>query len=115
MASLSLTLALGGWVAIALVRPLDPGPMIWLAGLFTLAGASAAAFWSWRERQRLQDGVEQLIGAFERLGRGEFSQPADGGLAGHLGRLQRALERTRVALNETTFSRDYLDSVLNSM
>jgi diguanylate cyclase (GGDEF)-like protein/PAS domain S-box-containing protein len=113
--SLSLALALGGWVAIAVVRPLDAGPMIWLAGLLTLVGASVAAFWSWRERQRLQDGVEQLIGAFERLGRGEFSQPADGGLAGHLGRLQRALERTRVALNETTYSRDYLDSVLNSM
>ena len=99
VASLTLALALGGWVAIALVRPLDPGPMIWLAGLMTLTGASAAAFWSWRERQRLQDGVEQLIGAFERLGRGEFSQPADGGLSGHLGNLQRALERTRVALN----------------
>jgi diguanylate cyclase (GGDEF)-like protein/PAS domain S-box-containing protein len=49
------------------------------------------------------------------LGRGEFSQPADGGLAGHLGRLQRAFDRTRVALNETTYSRDYLNSVLNSM
>ena len=57
----------------------------------------------------------QLIGAFERLGRGEFSQPGDLGLAGHLGRLQWALERTRVALNETTYSRDYLNSVLNSM
>ena len=67
-------------------RPDDPGPMLWGAGLLTLVGASIAAFWSWRERQRLQDGVEQLIGAFERLGRGEFSQASVGGLAGHLGR-----------------------------
>ena len=115
VAALALGLALGGWVAIALIRPAAPGPMIWVAGLLTLTGASAAAFWSWRERQRLQDGVEQLIGAFERLGRGEFSQPSVGGLAGHLGRLQRAFERTRVALNDTTYNRDYLHSVLNSM
>ena len=108
-------LSLGGWVAIAIVRPEAPGHMLWGAGLLTLVGASTAAFWSWRERQRLQDGVEQLIGAFERLGRGEFSQASVGGLAGHLGRLQRAFERTRLALNDTTFSRDYLHSVLNSM
>ena len=85
------------------------------AGLLTLVGASIAAFWSWRERQRLQDGVEQLIEAFERLGRGDFSQPSVAGLTGHLGRLQRAFERTRLALSETTFGRDYLHSVLNSM
>ena len=53
-----MVLALGGWVAIAFIQPLDSGPMIWLAGLLTLCGASAAAFWSWRERQRLQDGVD---------------------------------------------------------
>ena len=48
-------------------------------------------------------------------GAGNFHSPRTSGLAGHLGRLQRALERTRVALNETTYSRDYLNSVLNSM
>ena len=119
VAALALGLALCGWVAIALVRPAAPGRMIWAAGLLTLAGASAAAFWSWGERQRMQDGVEQLVGAAERLGRGEFSQSiidgTTGGLDGHLGRLQRAFDRTRVALNDTTYSRDYLHRVLNSM
>jgi diguanylate cyclase (GGDEF)-like protein/PAS domain S-box-containing protein len=115
VAALALALSLSGWVAIAIVRPEVPGSMLWGAGLLTLVGASVAAFWSWRERQQLQDGVEQLIGAFERLGRGEFSQPLAGDLAGHLGRLERAFERTRLALNDTTFSRDYLHSVLNSM
>jgi len=115
VAALALVLSLGGWVAIAVIRPEIHGPLLWGAGLLTLAGASLAAFWSWRERQRLQDGVEQLIGALERLGRGEFSQPLGGHLAGHLGRLERAFERTRLALNDTTFSRDFLHSVLNSM
>src|SRR5580765_5254618 len=115
VAALALALSLSGWVAIAIVRPEVPGSMLWGAGLLTLVGASVAAFWSWRERQQLQDGVEKLIGAFERLGRGEFSQPLAGDLAGHLGRLERAFERTRLALNDTSFSRDYLHSVLNSM
>ena len=119
VAALALALALCGWAAIALVRPAAASAMIWVAGLLTLAGASAAAFWSWSERQRMQDGVEQLLGAAERLGRGEFSQPTVDGtttdLSGHLGRLQRAFDHTRVALNDTTYSRDYLHRVLNSM
>ena len=119
VAALALALALCGWAAIALVRPAAASAMIWVAGLLTLAGASAAAFWSWSERQRMQDGVEQLLGAAERLGRGEFSPPTVDGtttdLSGHLGRLQRAFDHTRVALNDTTYSRDYLHRVLNSM
>jgi diguanylate cyclase (GGDEF)-like protein/PAS domain S-box-containing protein len=115
VAAVALGLSLGGWVALAIEQPDSPGPMLWGAALLTLLGVSIAAFWFWRERQRLQDGVEQLIGAFERLGRGEFSQPSAGDLAGHLGRLERAFERTRLALNDTAFSRDYMHSVLNSM
>ena len=115
LATLALGLALCGWVAVGLLWQHVPVTLLWTAGLLTLAGASAAAFWSWSERQRLQHGVEELIGAAERLGRGEFSQPIEAGLTGHLGRLLRAFERTRVALNDTTYSRDYLHSVLNGM
>ena len=115
IATLALGLALCGWVAAALIRRQVPTSLVWAAGLLTLAGASAAAVWSWNERQRLQEGVQRLIGAAERLGRGEFSQPIEADLSGHLGRLLRAFERTRVALNDTTYSRDYLHSVLNSM
>ena len=115
IAALALGLTLCGWVAIIEIRQQIPTTLIWFAGLLTLTGAAAAALWSWSERQRMQDGVQRLIGAAERLGRGEFSQPVEAGLGGHLGRLQLAFERTRVALNDTTFSRDYLHSVLNSM
>jgi len=115
LAAMGLGLALCGWVAVGLLWHHVPAPLLWAAGVLTLAGASAAAYWSWSERRRLQHGVEELIGAAERLGRGEFSQPIEAGLGGHLGRLLRAFERTRVALNETTYSRDYLHSVLNGM
>jgi diguanylate cyclase (GGDEF)-like protein/PAS domain S-box-containing protein len=115
VAALALGLAVCGWLAIALIGRTAPNPLIWLAGLLTLAGAGAASYWFWSERQAMQAGVEQLIGAAERLGRGEFSQPIDAGLSGHLGLLQQAFERTRAALNETTYRRDYLHNVLNSM
>ncbi len=115
VAAPALGLALCGWVAIALIRHQVPTGLIWLAGLLTLIGAAAAAVWSWTERQRLQVGVQRLIGVAERLGRGEFTQPVEVGLDGHLGRLQQAFESTRAALNDTTYSRDYLHSVLNSM
>jgi diguanylate cyclase (GGDEF)-like protein/PAS domain S-box-containing protein len=115
IATLALGLALCGWIAAAFIRRQVPSSLVWAAGLLTLAGVSAAAVWSWSERRRLQEGVQRLIGAAERLGRGEFSHPIEGDLSGHLGRLQRAFERTRVALNDTTYSRDYLHSVLNSM
>ncbi len=115
VATLALGLALAGWVAVAVMHDAVPVPLLWTAGLLTLGGACAAALWSWSERQRLQDGVEQLIGAVERLGRGEFSQPIEGGVSGHMGRLLNAFENMRVALYETTYSRDYLHSVLNGM
>jgi diguanylate cyclase (GGDEF)-like protein/PAS domain S-box-containing protein len=115
VAALALGLAVCGWLTIALIGRTAPDPLIWLAGLLTLAGAVAATYWFWSERQGMQAGVEQLIGAAERLGRGEFSQPIDASLSGHLGRLQQAFERTRAALNETTYRRDYLHNVLNSM
>ena len=115
IAALALGLALCGWIAIALIRHQVPTALIWFAGLLTLTGAAAGALWSWSERRRMQNGVERLISATERLGRGEFSQPVEAGLDGYLGRLQLAFERTRMALNDTTYSRDYLHSVLNSM
>ena len=113
----ALALSLCGWLGIALLRDADevPASIIWFAGLLTLVGASAAAFWFWSERRRMQAGVEQLISAAEHLGRGEFSQPIPADLGGYLGRLQQAFDHTRMALNDTTYSRDYLHSVLNSM
>ncbi|MGH8253721.1 MAG: putative bifunctional diguanylate cyclase/phosphodiesterase [Steroidobacteraceae bacterium] len=115
VATLALGLALAGWVAVAVLHDAVPLPLLWTTGLLTLGGASAAALWFWSERQRLQDGVEQLIGAVDRLGRGELSQPIEGGVSGHMGRLQNAFENMRVALYETTYSRDYLNNVLNGM
>jgi diguanylate cyclase (GGDEF)-like protein/PAS domain S-box-containing protein len=115
VATLALGLAVAGWVAVAVLHDAVPIPLLWTAGLLTLGGTTAAALWFWSERQRLQDGVEQLIGAVERLGRGEFSQPIEGVVRGPVGRLQGAFENMRVALYETTYSRDYLNNVLNGM
>jgi PAS domain S-box-containing protein len=111
----ALAISLCAWFAYVAFRPALPTSLIVAAALLTVAGMALLAFWSWSARQHMQEGVEQLIGAAERLSRSEFSQPVAGSLAGHLGLLQRAFERMRVALHDTTYSRDYLHSVLNSM
>ena len=113
--AVALALALCAWLLDVIFRPALPRPLIVAAALLTMAGMALLAFWSWNSRQRLQEGVQQLIGAAERLSRSEFSQPVASSLSGHLGLLQRAFERMRVALHDTTYSRDYLHSVLNSM
>ncbi len=114
-AALALALALCVWAVDLIFRPALPAALIVVAALLTVAGMALLAFWSWSSRQRMQEGVEQLIGAAERLSRSEFSQPVASSLSGHLGLLQRAFERMRIALHDTTYSRDYLHSVLNSM
>ena len=115
VATLTLALAVAGWIAIALLKPATPGPMIWVAGLLTIVSATAAALWSWSAQRRMETGVQQLISAADQLGRGEFTQPVRADLEGPLKKLQSAFDRTRVALHDTTYRRDYLHSVLNSM
>src|SRR5712672_3152809 len=113
--AVALVVALIAWVYYADFRPSLPAPLLVAAALLTVAGMAMLAFWSWSARQRMQEGIEQLIGAAERLSRSEFSQPVASSLTGHLGLLQRAFERMRIALHDTTYSRDYLHSVLNSI
>jgi len=94
--------------------PLSPALLI-LLGVPLLVAAIVAAWWFWRARARLADHVEQLIDAAERISRGEFSQPLPAVRGTRLALLDSAFERMRVALHETTYRRDYLHSVLNSM
>ena len=72
-------------------------------------------FWSWRQRQRLDRAVRGLIGAAEQISRGEFRQALVSTRSDKLGELEHAFENMRLALRNTTFTRNYLHSVLNSM
>ena len=56
-----------------------------------------------------------LIGAAEQISRGEFRQALVSTRRDKLGELEQAFENMRLALRNTTFTRNYLHSVLNSM
>ena len=86
-----------------------------LLGVGLLSAAIFAAWWFWRARQRLADRVDRLIDAAERISRGEFTQPLSAERSKRLGLLESAFEHMRLALHDTTYRRDYLHSVLNSM
>ena len=89
--------------------------------ILEIAGACAAfavvvpGFWFWRQRNRVDGTVLGLIGAAEQISRGEFRQALVTTRHDKLGELELAFENMRQALRSTTFTRNYLHSVLNSM
>ncbi len=93
----------------------------WPLWVLELSGALLAcalilpAFWFWRQRNRLDGTVLGLIGAAQQISRGEFRQALVSTRSDKLGDLELAFENMRQALRTTTFTRNYLHSVLNSM
>jgi len=100
------------------LRPADRRDLIealFAAGGIALAGALLVAAVAWRVGRRLEQPIVALIKSAERIGQGDYSRPLDVGRRGELGGLQQALERMRYKLRQTTISKNYLNSVLNSM
>ena len=116
LAALVLCLGIIGGTTLLALKSSLPTSTVVLLGLTALSAAVLAAWWFWRQNQRLRDSVEQLIDGAEYISRGEFSHPLPPAARdGRLGLLESAFERMRLALNDTTYRRDYLHSVLNSM
>jgi diguanylate cyclase (GGDEF)-like protein/PAS domain S-box-containing protein len=87
---------------------------LWIM-LFSDLSAAFAVVWSWRQRHRLDRTVRALIDAAAQISRGEFRQALVSTRPEESGDLEQAFESMRVALRNTTFTRNYLHSVLNSM
>ena len=104
--------ALLGYLARSYDMPLS---MLLLSALFAAFVVMLPGFWSWRQRQRLDRAVRGLIGAAEQISRGEFRQALVSTRSDKIGELEHAFENMRLALRNTTFTRNYLHSVLNSM
>jgi diguanylate cyclase (GGDEF)-like protein/PAS domain S-box-containing protein len=92
-----------------------PLSILVLSGLFAAFAVMLPGFWSWSQRRRLDRAVRGLIGAAEQMSRGEFRQALVTTRHDELGELEHAFENMRLALRNTTFSRNYLHSILNSM
>jgi PAS domain-containing protein len=94
--------------------PQRPGVVSALLWLASLAIAAVAGWRLWYERIAEQSASQELISATDRISHGDFSSPLDAASARGT-KVSQALDRMRVALRQTTFSRNYLYSVLNSM
>ncbi len=99
-----------------LVRRHDlPTSILELSGACAALALMLPGFWFWRQRNRLDGTVLGLIGAAQQISRGEFRQALVTTRRDKLGELELAFENMRQALRTTTFTRNYLHSVLNSM
>jgi diguanylate cyclase (GGDEF)-like protein/PAS domain S-box-containing protein len=101
-----------GYVARSYNIPLS---ILVVSGLFAAFAVMLPGLWSWGQRHRLDNAVRGLIDAAKRMSRGEFRQALVTTRNDRIGELEHAFENMRLALRNTTFSRDYLHSVLNSM
>ena len=64
---------------------------------------------------RIDRAMNALMTSADRIGRGHHSEPVPPSGVPEIAALETSLERMRQALTGTTISRDYLDTVLNSM
>jgi diguanylate cyclase (GGDEF)-like protein/PAS domain S-box-containing protein len=64
---------------------------------------------------RIDRAMAALMLSAERIGSGHYSEPVQPSGVPEIGALEDSLERMRQALTGTTISRDYLDTLLNSM
>jgi diguanylate cyclase (GGDEF)-like protein/PAS domain S-box-containing protein len=76
--------------------------------LLGLAGA-------WFIARQLSAPISALVKSADRIGQGDYTRPLAVVRHDELGDLQFALERMRQKLNETTITKNYLNTVLNSL
>jgi diguanylate cyclase (GGDEF)-like protein/PAS domain S-box-containing protein len=76
--------------------------------LLGLAGA-------WFVARQLARPISALVKSADRIGEGDYTRPLAVVRHDELGDLQFALERMRQKLNETTITKNYLNTVLNSL
>jgi diguanylate cyclase (GGDEF)-like protein/PAS domain S-box-containing protein len=70
---------------------------------------------AWFIARQLARPISILVKTADRIGEGDYTQPLAVGRRDELGELQHALERMRQNLRETTITKNYLNTVLNSL
>jgi diguanylate cyclase (GGDEF)-like protein/PAS domain S-box-containing protein len=85
-----------------------------LAGI-TLPLVALGLIGAWFVARQLARPISALIKSADRIGEGDYTRPLDVARRDELGELQYALERMRQKLSETTITKNYLDTVLNSL
>ena len=70
---------------------------------------------AWFIARQLSRTISALVKSADRIGEGDYTRPLAVVRHDELGDLQFALERMRQKLNETTITKNYLNTVLNSL
>ena len=117
-ASIALLLLLGSVAVFMLLRPEGPGQhgvIAWLAIVVAAGAILGTAYFAFLHGRRMALALQQLKVSTERMSQGDFTQPVQTLRSDELGTLQRTLDQMRQNLADTTITKNYLDSVLNSM
>ena len=85
-----------------------------LAGL-VLSLVLVGLFGAWFIARQLARPISALVKSADRIGEGDYTRPLTVLRRDELGELQSALERMRQNLAETTITKNYLNTVLNSL
>ncbi|HEY2676879.1 MAG TPA: EAL domain-containing protein [Steroidobacteraceae bacterium] len=70
---------------------------------------------AWLIARQLSAPISALVKSADRISDGDYTRPLEVARRDELGELQFALERMRQNLNETTITKNYLNTVLNSL
>jgi diguanylate cyclase (GGDEF)-like protein/PAS domain S-box-containing protein len=70
---------------------------------------------AWFIARQIERPISALVMSADRIGQGDYTMPLAVVRHNELGELQFALERMRQKLNETTITKNYLNTVLNSL
>jgi diguanylate cyclase (GGDEF)-like protein/PAS domain S-box-containing protein len=88
---------------------------IWIIAAAGALITAVLALVAWMLAQRLERPIVELIRSAERIGEGDYTQPHKVTSNDEMAELEVALDRMRQKLRQTTITKNYLTTVLNSM
>jgi diguanylate cyclase (GGDEF)-like protein/PAS domain S-box-containing protein len=88
---------------------------IWIIGAAGALITAVLALVAWLLAQRLERPIVELIRSAERIGEGDYTRPHKVTSNDEIAELELALDRMRQKLRQTTITKNYLTTVLNSM
>ena len=88
---------------------------VWIIGAAGLLITLMLAIVAWILSQRLERPIVELIRSAERIGEGDYTRPHEVTSSNEIAELEVALDRMRQNLRQTTITKNYLTTVLNSM
>jgi diguanylate cyclase (GGDEF)-like protein/PAS domain S-box-containing protein len=88
---------------------------LWIIGAVGVFITGILATVAWLLAQRLERPIVELIRSADRIGEGDYTQPHKITSNDEIAELELALDRMRQKLRQTTITKNYLTTMLNSM